>query len=337
MILRALTAATLLAMVGCARAAEQRFDGRTMGTTYHITVVTNRSTSLDPIRAMVEERLRQINQSMSTYLPDSEISRFNALSEAGKPFPISADFLRVMLIAREVYRHSRGAWDGTVNPLVNLWGFGKDKSRQEPPAESDIQAAKALVGFDQIEVNVNGFLIKKHPLITLDLASIAKGYAADQIAILLRQAGYRDALVEIGGEIYAAGKRQDGKPWRVGIKRPQRDAPPEPFFKVVELSDQAVASSGNYQNYFIHRGTTYSHIIDPLSGWPVSNRVAGASVVADNCGLADGLATALMVMGPQAGIALLNSLEGVAGIVVVQHPDERLESFASRGFDALVR
>ncbi len=322
----ALMCAAILA--GCSRTGEQVISGETMGTTYHVKVV-GRAAETSALKPLIDERLRQINQSMSTYIADSEISRFNALTQVDAPFAVSGDFLRVMLTAREVYRLSRGAWDGTVAPLVRLWGFGSTSPRSTLPEPSEIEKARTLVGFDHIVVDVNGYLIKKRPEVTLDLASIAKGYAVDQIAILLRGLKYRDLLVEIGGEVYAAGRRPDGAPWRVGINQPAAGAPVGAVYKVAHLSDLAMATSGDYRIFFEVEGRTYAHIIDPRTGYPVQNGVVSTSVIADNCGLADGLATALAVMGPEEGIALLDRLEGVEGLIVVKRPDGGLIEFWS--------
>ncbi len=214
----------LVLLQACAGEKEYLFSGRTMGTTYHIKVVGGKSVDVKGIQTRVDQRLEQINQSMSTFRPDSEISRFNAFDQVNTPFPISADFLRVMLAAREVYRLTGGAWDGTVNPLVNLWGFGKAGAVHQVPSAEALKEARRNVGFDQIEISVSGSLIKKNPAVTVDLASIAKGYGVDQIALLIHGLGFKHYLVEIGGEVYASGSRPDGKPWRVGINYPSADA-----------------------------------------------------------------------------------------------------------------
>lgn len=315
---------------GCGR-AEHQLNGKTMGTTYHIKVVAPRSEKTAPLQADIDTLLEAVNQSMSTYLNDSEISRFNAFDETDADFPISAHFLRVMLTAREIYDLTRGAWDGTVNPLVNLWGFGRGGNLNHLPTDDEIRQALNRVGFDRIEVAVGGQLRKKRADVTIDLASIAKGYAVDQVALLLRGRGYKEFIVEIGGEVYAAGKRKDGKPWKVGINQPSQSAAFDEVYQVVALEDRALATSGDYRNFYNIEGQIYSHIIDPRTGRPVQNGVVSASVMADNCTLADGLATALMVMGPKDGVALLDRLPGVEGLVVVRHEDEKLENFWSRG------
>lgn len=326
----------MLLMSACSKPREYPFSGKTMGTSYHIKVVSERSMDQAKVRAEVDQCLERVNQSMSTYRPDSEISRFNAMPQADTPFKISPDFLRVMLWAREIYRLTGGAWDGTVNPLVNLWGFGPKGPLQRMPSPDEVATARLQVGFDHIEIDSSGFLIKKRPDVTLDLASIAKGYGVDQVAISLKSLGFRDFLVEIGGEIFAAGRRMDGKPWRVGINRPQAEAAADEVYKVVPLMDSAMATSGDYRNYVQLEGRTFSHVIDPRTGYPIRNWVVSASVIADNCTLADGLATALMVMGATEGIDLLDRLKGVEGLIIVRSPDGNFQNYFSKGMAGMV-
>lgn len=318
-----------LATFGCWGPVEHSMSGATMGTTYHIKVAAGRFKKMGPVQERIDALLAEINHSMSTYQPDSEISRFNAFEEVETPFPVSAHFLRVMLTAREVYTLTGGAWDGTVNPLVNLWGFGKDGDLRDLPVDAAIDQALKDVGFGNIEVNVSGYLKKRIGGVTVDLASIAKGYAVDQVALLLRAMSFDRFLVEIGGEVYAAGRRPNGNRWRVGINQPDKGAPVDAVYEVVPLENMAMATSGDYRIFYHVDGRTYAHIIDPRTGRPIRNGVVSASVIADNCALADGLATAMMVMGPQEGIGLLDDLPGVWGLIVVRHGDGRLENFWS--------
>ena len=314
---------------GCWGEVEHSMSGATMGTTYHIKVAAGRFKKMDPVQKRIDALLAEINHSMSTYQPDSEISRFNGFGEVETPFPVSAHFLRVMLTAREIYTLTGGAWDGTVNPLVNLWGFGKDGDLKELPSDAAIDRALTDVGFDNIEVDVSGHLKKRIAGVTIDLASIAKGYGVDQVALLLRSMSFDRFLVEIGGEVYAAGRRPNGKQWRVGINQPDKGSPVDAVYEAVPLENQAMATSGDYRIFYEVHGRTYAHIIDPRTGRPIRNGVVSASVIADNCALADGLATAMMVMGPREGIALLDALPGVWGLIVVRHGDGRLENFWS--------
>jgi len=327
-----LVAVFLLLIPGCDPKKEHLMQGHTMGTTFNIKVVTGYFGSISGLKEKIEKRLEEINQSMSTYIEDSEISRFNEFHQVGVQFKISNDFYQVMKVGQKIHRLSERAWDGTVNPLVDLWGFGRGGRKNEMPREQQILLLLADVGFDQIEVREPGFLVKKRGSVTLDLSSIAKGYGVDQIAEVIRKEGFGDYLVEIGGEVYAGGYRTDGKPWRVGINRPQETAPANAVYKVVDLHDKAFATSGDYRNFFEFDGVRYSHVIDPRRGYPVSNGVVSVSIIADTCVLADALATAVMVMGPGKGIELVKRLDGVECLIVVEKPDGSLVDFYSEGF-----
>jgi thiamine biosynthesis lipoprotein len=327
----ALLAFFVMALTGCDVRREHLIEGRTMGTTYQVKVVAGSFGSVEGLKAKIDRRLEEINRSMSPYLLDSEISRFNRFRQAGKEFPVSGDFLRVMTAAAEIYRLSEGAWDGTVNPLVDLWGFGRAGRPGKAPDPQAISAGLADIGFDKIEIRAAGALVKRQASVTLDLSSIAKGYGVDEVAAVLRRAGFSEFLVEIGGEVYAAGARPDGGPWRVGINRPKTDARPDDVYRVLSLSNQAFATSGDYRNFFTQEGVRYSHIIDPRTGRPVANRVVSVSILADTCTLADGLATAVMVMGAERGLALIDRLGAVEGLIVVEMPDGTLVDHPSEG------
>ena len=322
----------LLITTGVEAQTEHLFEGRTMGTWYHITVVTAAAESVNGLKEKIDRRLDAINQVFSTYMKDSEISRFNALKKAGEKFAVSADFIQVMRVAGKIYRLSEGAWDGTVNPLVDLWGFGPTRQQPQKPPAAEIKARVQKIGFDHIRIAEPNFLVKILATVTLDLNSIAKGFAVDRVSELIAAAGFENYLVEIGGEVYAAGVRADGKNWRVGINRPQKNSAFNEVYKAVSITNRAFATSGDYRNFFEIDGVRYSHVIDPRSGYPVSNGVVSVSIIADNCTLADGLATAIMVMGAEKGIQLVNRLDGIECLIVVEKSDGRLVDFYSTGF-----
>lgn len=333
---KSITRVVILALIsafytGVGSAKEHLLTGATMGTSYHIKIISPRASEMTAVQKRIDSRLEELNQSMSTYRKESEISRFNHLADVGTPFAVSADFLKVMLAADAIYELTGGAWDGTVYPLVNLWGFGRSGPIESAPSQSAITAALEMVGFQHLDVSPRGYLKKHHPKVTVDLASIAKGYGVDVVSEVIYGLGYQNYLVEIGGEVFAAGRRQDGKPWKVGVNRPYKGAPAAQVYKALNLEDRAMATSGDYRNYVEIDGRTYSHIIDPRTGYPVNNGVVSTSVVAPNCTLADGLATALMVMGPQVGVRLLNELEKVEGLIIVRRQDGALVDFWSNG------
>ena len=319
-----------LLLSGCAPVSEHKIAGRTMGTTYHVTVVTRGPVS--GLQEKIDQRLEEIERSLSTYREESEISRFNRFSRVGEEFRVSDDFLQVMRAGARVFALSGGAWDGTVRPLVDLWGFGPPGAAPGAPPADEIAARLGDVGFQKIEIRETGALVKRQASVTVDLSSIAPGYGVDQVADLTRREGFSRFIVEIGGEVYAAGSRRDGRAWRVGIGRPRADAAPDDVYRVAPLRDAAFSTSGDYRAFFVRDGVRYSHVLDPRTGRPVSNGVVSVSVRAPDCTLADGLSTAVMVMGAESGLALLERLEGVEGLVVVETKDGRLEDHASSGF-----
>lgn len=322
----------VLLFAGCGLKKEAEFSGKTMGTTYHITVVAGVFTNTKDLKDQIDLRLDEINKSMSTFRKDSEISRFNALQAACEKFRISDDFYNVMTVAKTIYEETGGAWDGTVKPLVDLWGFGKPENNHTIPEKSRIAAMLSDIGFNNIEIIADHYLAKKNTNITLDLASIAKGYGVDQVAALIRSNGIHNFLVEIGGEVFAAGLRKDGKEWRIGINRPQKNAPVDQVYKVVDLQDKGFATSGDYRNYFEVNQKRFSHIIDPRNGYPVDNGVVSVSIISNTCTFADGLATAVMVLGHKKGLDLVNRLDNTECFIVTQSKDGVLIDHYSKGF-----
>jgi thiamine biosynthesis lipoprotein len=318
-------------VAGCNLKKETLITGKTMGTTYHIKVVSSFYKDTEGLKGKIENRLKDINKSMSTFSKESEITRFNTFDSEEK-FAISADFLQVMNIARKIYELSGGAWDGTVYPLVELWGFGSKERKGDVPDKKDIEKILINVGFDKIEISESGYLVKRNPSVGLDLASIAKGYGVDEIADVIRKEGIDNFLVEIGGEVYASGLRKDGSYWRVGINRPDKNALFDEVYKTVMLKNKGLATSGDYRNYFEKEGAVYTHVLDPKTGYPVTNGVVSVSVIADNCTFADGLATAIMVMGHKKGLELADKIPSIECFIVVRGKDGKLSDYSSKGF-----
>lgn len=314
-------------------AKEILISGQTMGTTYHIKVVARHLPMISGLKEKIGKRLEEINQSMSTYRKDSEISRFNALKVPGQRFKVSQDFAQVIVESKRLFRLTGGAWDGSMYPLVNLWGFGRSERKNRLPAKENITRLLDDVGFDHIDLVDDRYLLKQKASISIDLASIAKGYAVDQVAELIKKNNMNNFLVEIGGEVYASGVRKDGRCWRVGINRPRKDASYNDIYKIVTLKDKAFATSGDYRNFFEVNGKRFSHVLDPKTGYPVENSVVSVSIIADTCTFADGLATAVMVMGSDQGIDLINALPDVEGLVVIRRAG-RLTDYPSSGFQA---
>jgi len=313
---------------------EYTIQGKTMGTFYTVKLISSKKQSIALWQKKIDTRLQQVNAGLSMYDPHSDISRFNQV-DAGQPFRLSRDFGQVMAVAETVFTLSNGAWDGTVKPLVDLWGFGTKQPSNTLPDPVAIADALSCTGFQHLILE-NNHLLKKKPGITLDLGSIAKGYGVDAIARLLALSGIDNFLVEIGGELFGSGVNRHKKPWSVGITDPAGIASDSGLYKVITLDNQAIATSGNYRNFFDIAGKTYSHIIDPKTGYPVDNQVMSASVIAENCAFADALATALMVMDPADGLALVNRLENVA-CLIIQKTESGFKEMSSQNFDTFVQ
>lgn len=328
----------LLLTTACASPAEvparHLFQGRTMGTTFAVTVVGPLSDSVvDRLRADTEATLAQVDSAMSTYDADSELSRFNRWQRTDW-FALSQPTFEVFREAQEVSRLTRGAFDVTVGPLVDAWGFGASGPAASLPTDTDVKALLADVGQSMLEMDDDARRIRKtRPAVQSDLSALAKGYAVDRVAALLDRGGdgVEGYLVEVGGEVRTRGRSEDGRRWRVGIERPF-DGPPS-IQRVVELTDAALATSGDYRNFFEHEGRRYSHTIDPRTGYPVDHGLASVSVVAESCVRADALATALEVLGPNEGLALAQE-QGWAVLLITREADGTLTERTTPEFSA---
>jgi thiamine biosynthesis lipoprotein len=305
-----------------------------MGTTYTVKFLSRQDVSTVSWQERIDRRLQEINTRLSIFDPQSEVSRFNR-HPVGQAFNLSRDFCTVLSRAREIHMLTGGALDVTVKPLVDLWGFGVDQAAKEVPGGRAVAEALARTGFHKLDLDMSSNrqpkLTARVPGLQLDLGSIGKGYGVDALARLLADAGVTDYLVEIGGEFCGAGKNQDGRPWSIGIRRPDRHPARQGPFRVVALDHGAIATSGDYSNYFSKGRTVYSHIIHPQTGYPVRNRAASVSVTAPDCTVADGLATALMGMDIQGSLDLVNRLDGVE-CLIIQKQEGEFRSFASRHF-----
>jgi thiamine biosynthesis lipoprotein len=323
---------TLFLCYGCSGNDYTIITGNTMGTTYHIKIFSRSFNNLSGLKNKITQRLNEINQSMSIYIDESEISRFNRTGTSGKKIYISDDFFNVMKVAEKIYRITDGAWDGTVKPLVHLWGFDNSATAGSIPEHEYIEKTLSKIGFNKIEVSEKKFIVKNEAQITLDLASIAKGYAVDQIGQVIKNHGISNFIVEIGGEVYASGFKKNKKKWEIGISTPEKNAGFENVYKKIPLTNRALATSGDYRQFFEIKGIRYSHVINPKTGYPVNNGVVSVSILADKCILADGLATAVMVMGKEKGLKLINSLDGVECLIIIRKDDGSLSDYATSGF-----
>lgn len=277
-------------------------SGMTMGTSYHIKLVpaTGQRINLPSLKEQISSRLAGIDNKMSTYKKDSEVSSFNRHS--GESWlPISAETMTVISTAQQISQLSDGAFDITIGKLVNLWGFGPTINIDAIPDADAIQALQSQVGYHKLELRqAPAALRKSSNTVYLDLSAIAKGYAVDAIAQLLLDNRINNFMVEIGGEIITHGHKQQQQPWVIGIESPI--AGQRSISKKLHLPDVAMATSGDYRNYFEHENARYSHTIDPTTGYPIKHRLASVTVIDRSCMRADALATAIMVMGPDKGL-----------------------------------
>lgn len=325
-----------LLLCGCASLPPpepQVLQGESMGSQWTVKL------HADPSRVAALERdiqreLDAVVAQMSTWEPDSSLSRFNA-APAGTVQVLEPEFARVLTQALALARDTGGAYDPTVGPLVNLWGFGPDGVRAVPPTEAQIAAAKARVGWQRLVFDPATRELRQPGGAYLDLSSIATGFGVDQVARYLQAQGIGGFLIELGGELRAAGHRPDGTPWRVGIERPDDDGRAPPLRSLV-LQDRAVGSSGDFRNFFEQGGERYSHHIDPRTGRTVSRTLASVTVLHAECMQADALAMAVTALGPERGYEWA-AQRGLAALLVLRDGDGFVERATPAFREALAR
>jgi len=299
----------LLLLVSCETSSlplEYQLQGETMGTQYHIRIPlatqkeAAQTVSKQQLQQQIEALLDSINREMSTYLTTSRISRFNQ-SQQQNWFPVSSSFLQVVNAAQQISQSSQGAFDITIMPLVNLWGFAKNKNKQIPK-QQQINQALNKTGYQFLQTQQQPPAIRKQKqALSIDLSAIAKGYAVDAIALLLKKYHFKNFLVEIGGEIRLRGHNKHGQAWRIAIEKPN------PFNRTAQqglkLHNIAIATSGDYRNYYQKNGVRYSHTINPQTGKPITHKLASVTVLHQSAMIADAQATAIMVLGENKGKA----------------------------------
>ncbi len=283
---------------------EVLLQGRTMGTTYNIKVVATPEHVVElQLQEKIDLVLKQINQEMSTYIPDSEISRFNKSASVGA-FEISNGFARVLAESMRLGQLSDGKLNITVGPLVNLWGFGPEQRPETVPSDALLTSTRARIGLKYLHL-VGNKLSKDIPSLYVDLSTTAKGYGVDVVAELIEANGIGNYLVEIGGEMRLKGFKHTGELWAIAIEKPIFDSSGEQrvAHQVIIPKDNAIATSGDYRNYFEVDGQRFSHIIDPDTGKPINHNLVSVTVIHPSSMTADGLSTTLMVMGAEQGMA----------------------------------
>ncbi len=312
--------AFVLGVAGCnSKQSEIRafqLDGQTMGTTFGITLVgPPPSLDLSDLESAIYAELEAVELSMSTYIETSEISRFNRFGGSDW-YEVSSALCSVVDTAINISRASGGAFDVTVGAIVNIWGFGPGIRSNTKPDQEQITSLLSFTGTDRIESDcMIPALRKTHGSVTIDLSAIAKGYAVDQVADLISNHGISNSLVEIGGEIRISGHNKDENAWSIAVESPILGA--RSVNSVIELTDTAVASSGDYRNFFMHEGKMYSHTIDPRTGYPIEHEAAAVTVIAECTMVADAWATALLVLGPDSGLRLAEQ-ENIAALFLIR-------------------
>jgi len=318
--LLALAGAALL-LGACERAPrEVLVTGEAMGTTWTLRVVpaADAPAEAGALRELVQQTLDEVDVAMSTYRPDSAVSQFNS-SESTDWVEVPAALAEVVAQAMRIGEVTGGAFDITISPLVTLWGFGHAAPRTQPPADREVAAAQAATGQRHLAVRPDPPALRKDlPGLTLDLDSIAPGYAVDLVAERLEAAGQRRYMIEIGGELRVLGHNAQGQRWRIGIERPEASG--RSVERVLRLGSAAVSTSGDYRDFFESAGIRYSHTLDPRSGRPVSHGLASVTVLRPTAAEADGLATALSVLGPSEGYELAERM-GWAALFIGRTPD----------------
>ncbi|WP_446469650.1 FAD:protein FMN transferase [Xenorhabdus stockiae] len=299
---------TAMLLSACGGPEQQNLSGQTMGTYYSVKYVADSSVpSPENMQKEIDRLLEEVNDQMSTYRPNSELSRFNQSREVNTPFPVSAATAKVVKEAIRINKLTDGALDVTVGPLVNLWGFGPEGRVTKTPTEDELATRRAWIGIDNLSVEGNS-LIKSIPELYVDLSSIAKGYGVDVVAEYLASQNIGNYMVDIGGEVRTSGNNGKGTPWRIAIEKPSDSGMTQSAQEIIAPGNMAVATSGDYRNYFEQNGVRYSHTINPKTGRPIAHNLVSITVIAPSCMSADGFSTGIDVLGPERGMEMAEKL-----------------------------
>jgi thiamine biosynthesis lipoprotein len=322
----------LVALAGCSFEKPQQIweiAGPVFGTRYHINVVlTDDEASLENLGEGITEVLEEVDASMSTWREDSELSRLNGREDQSDWIDISVPLHEVLATAVDVSSLTGGAFDITIGPVVNLWGFGPEARPDRVPDDDELAARLDATGYEKLELRAEPPAIRASKSQYIDLSAIAKGYGVDAVARYLENAGVASYLVEIGGEVRVNGRKPDGSAWRLAIEEPVSEQ--RQINRVVALDQHAMATSGDYRNYYESEGRRYSHTIDPDTGRPIVHNLASVTVIAENTMLADALATGFNVMGYERAQALATR-ENIAAYFIVRR-DGGFESHHTPAF-----
>ena len=310
----------VLTLLSCSTSeTNESISGFAMGTSYSVQWVSSyESIDSEQLQNNIEERLENINQLMSTYDASSQLSEFNQSRETGW-HAVDIDLAKLVQLALKICDESDKAFDITVGPLVNLWGFGNSNTKFSLPNETELKITRQNIGCHHLDARQNPpALNKKRADLYVDLSAIAKGYAVDQIATILDGYQIENYLVEIGGELKAKGLAPHGNPWRIGIETPNWSR--SEIKEIISLNNVAIATSGDYRNFVEHEGKHYSHVIDPRTGVPVEHGLTSVTVVHASAAIADAWATALLVLGPNQALKLAEQYE-LAIFMITREPN----------------
>ena len=328
------TFALLAVLGGCTDPHEVwTFSNKIMGTSY-VVKVERGNTKLDEKKVVAEIHglLTDLNLIFSTYEKESELSLVNQMGPE-KNMMISYDLKYVLELSKTIHNLTDGAFDITIGPLVNAWGFGPDGVRRKP-RQKEIESLRNRLGMEKFSIDEKGVLTKVIQELYLDLSAVAKGYAVDRVIQYLRQNGFTSAMVEIGGEVRTIGKKKEQKPWLIGIESPS-ELKGKSIHKVVALIDKAMATSGSYRNFRKYGQEVFTHTINPVSGKPTNHPLISVSVISEDCATADALATALMVMGPVKGSDFVEK-EGILAYFLIKE-SKGFKVIASSAFEAYMK
>lgn len=295
-------------------------SGQTMGTVYNVKYLDEQGRNF---KSSIDSLLEVFNQSLNHYLPESEISRFNRNDTLFYELPY---FYPVLEVSREVVNITDGAFDPTVAPLVNAWGFGPEGG--ELPDSIAVDSLLDLVGFDKIVFNTE-YVTKTQPDIQLNFSAIAKGYGVDVVADYLSEQGVEHMMVEIGGEIVCRGVNSRGEVWKIGIDDPVSNGN---MTAAIAINNRAIATSGDYRNYYIRDGKKYSHTLNPHTGYPVEHSVLSVSIIADDCMTADAYATAFMVLGLEKSLQVLEAQPSLDALIIYDDNGE-IQTYQTAGVE----
>lgn len=325
----------LIFVSGCSSSKQdqlQTVTGLTMGTSYSVKWLPVDSATEQAFPSQINALVRQIEGIMSTYMDASDLSGLNG-APAGLWHSVPVEMAALIAQAQVISASTDGAFDITIGPVVDLWGFGPDPKPETIPSSAQLEALRPVIGYQQIEVRQDPPAVKKANANAIDLSAIAKGYAVDRVAIWLQEQGIEHFMVEIGGEIRTQGVKPNQQPWRIAIESPGELA--QSVFEVVRVVDRALATSGNYRNYYEEDGIRYAHTLDPQTLQPVRHKLASVTVMAANAARADALATALMVLGEEQGVAWATMHNVPAYFIIWQ--DGQFVARQTAGFEQFIQ